>query len=74
MKYTEELSAKEINKMFYERIEVSRRLESGFKFSLLFLCVSVVVFFGLIQQRVYAEILRLVIEINSAGNESIGNN
>lgn len=74
MKDTEELSAKEINKMFYERIEVSRRLESGFKFSLLFLCVSVVVFFCLIHQIVYSEILRLVIEINSAGKESIGNN
>ena len=74
MQDANEFSAKEINKMFYDRIEVSRRLESGFKFSLFFLCVSVVIFFCLVHQIVYSEILRLIIEINSAGQQQIGTN
>ncbi len=67
-----ELSADEVNKMFYERIEVSERLQSGYKFCLLLMCVSAVVLFALIHQIVYSEILRLIIDINMDYQEPIG--
>ncbi len=67
-----ELSADEVNKMFYERIEVSERLESGYKFCLILMCVSAVVLFALIHQIVYSEILRLIIDINMNYQEPIG--
>lgn len=67
-----ELSADEVNKMFYDRIEVSEKLESGYKFCLLLMCVSAVVLFAFIHQIVYSEILRLIIDINMEYQEPIG--
>ncbi len=58
------LSADEVNKMFYDRMDVSAKLESGYKFCMLLMCVSAVVFFAFIHQIVYSEILRLIIDIN----------
>lgn len=67
-----QLTANEVNKMFFERVDVTERLKAGFKFSLLLMCVSAVVLFSLVHQIVYSEVLRLIIEINMGERETIG--
>ncbi len=68
----EELSADEVNKMFYDRIEVVTKLEAGYKFYMLLMCVSVIVFFSFIHQIVYSEILRFIIDVNMDYQDSTG--
>ena len=67
-----ELSADEVNKMFRDRNEVSAKLESGYKFCLLLMCVTSVVFFAYVHQIIYSEILRLIIDINTGYQDSTG--